>query len=132
MQSIFSRHGIPQDIFSDNGPQYSSLEYARFAAEYGFTHTTSSPNFSQSNGEAERAVQTMKHFLRKNDNPHMALMIYHSTTLHNGYSPSGLLMNRRIHTTLRSLPILIINSQLQPSVPDYTVIREKEDKMRST
>ena len=55
---------------------------------------------AQSNGEAERAVQTIKQFLRKSDDPHMALMIYRSTPLHNGYSPSELLMNRRIRTTL--------------------------------
>ena len=125
-KSVFSRHGIPQEVISDNGPQYSSLEYARFAAQYGFIHTTSSPKYPQSNGEAERAVQTIKHFLRKSDDPHMALMIYRSTPLHNGYSPSELLMNRRIRTTL---PIL--DSQLQPSVPNYTVVCEKEAKLKS-
>eukprot|EP00731_Ephydatia_muelleri_P013432 Em0007g742a len=39
----FSRHGIPETVRSNNGPQFSSDEFARFAADYGFWHTTSSP-----------------------------------------------------------------------------------------
>ena len=96
-------------------------QYKQFAAKYGFTHTTSSPHYPQSNGEAERAVQTIKSLLKNSDDPYIALMIYHSTPLHNGFSPSELSMNRRLHTTL---PIL--ESQLQPSVPEYSVVCEKE------
>jgi hypothetical protein len=31
MKSIFARHGIPDTVVSDNGPQYSSQEFGRFA-----------------------------------------------------------------------------------------------------
>ena len=68
-KSIFARHRVPQEVVSDNGPSYSSLEYKQFAAKYGFTHTTSSPRYPQSNGEAERAVKTVKSFLKKSDDP---------------------------------------------------------------
>ena len=44
---------------SDNGPQYSSFKFSKFAKAYQFVHTTSSPKFPQSNGEAERAVRTL-------------------------------------------------------------------------
>lgn len=37
----------------------------------------------------QKAVQTIKHLLRKSDYLHMALMIYHFTPFHNGYSPSS-------------------------------------------
>ena len=60
MKSIFARHGIPQEIVSDNGPQYSSREFAQFAKQYGFVHNTSSPKYPQSNGETERGVRTIK------------------------------------------------------------------------
>ena len=93
-KSIFARHGMPQEVVSNNGPAYSSLEYKQFATKYGFIHTTSSPGYPQSNGEAERAVKTIKTFLKKNDDSYIALMIYRSTPLHNGFSPSELLMNR--------------------------------------
>ena len=57
MRSIFARHGIPETVVSDNGPQYASYEFARFASEDGFIHVTSSPRYPQSNGKAERPVQ---------------------------------------------------------------------------
>ena len=50
LKSIFARHGIPEIVRSDNGPQYSSAEFMSFASSYGFQHITSSPKFPQSNG----------------------------------------------------------------------------------
>ena len=49
LKTIFSRFGIPEVVVSDNGPQYSSLEFKQFAEGYDFCHTTSSPLFVQSN-----------------------------------------------------------------------------------
>ncbi|XP_037505911.1 uncharacterized protein K02A2.6-like [Rhipicephalus sanguineus] len=60
LKSIFARHGIPQDVRSDNGPPFSSQEFAAFAVSYGFNHATSSPHYARSNGEAERMVRTVK------------------------------------------------------------------------
>ena len=34
IKAIFSRHGIPETLVSDNGPQYSSELFVKFAAEY--------------------------------------------------------------------------------------------------
>ena len=45
---------------SGNDPQYAAETFRQFADKYGFIHVTSSPTYSQSNGEAERAVQTEK------------------------------------------------------------------------
>ena len=43
----FSRHGIPEIVISDNGPQFSSAEFAKFAKEWNFKHSTSSPNSTE-------------------------------------------------------------------------------------
>ena len=47
MTSIFSRHGIPRTVVSDNGPQYNSAEMKDFASSYRFKHVTSSPYYPQ-------------------------------------------------------------------------------------
>lgn len=60
MKSRFARHGIPDTVVLDNGPQYASAEFSNFAKVWEFEHVTSSPRHAQLNGQAERAVQTIK------------------------------------------------------------------------
>ena len=60
LKTLFARHGIPETVISDNGPQFFSEEFQHFADEYNFSHTTSSPHFPQSKGQAERGVKTVK------------------------------------------------------------------------
>ena len=36
LKNIFSRFGVPQTVFSDNGPQYNSQEFADFDLGLGF------------------------------------------------------------------------------------------------
>ena len=81
LKSIFSRHGIPEEVRSDNGPQYSSQEFAAFSTAYNFKHATSSPLYPQSNGQAERMVQTVKKILRQSNYIHKGLLVYRSTPM---------------------------------------------------
>lgn len=125
LSDIFSIHGIPEIVVSDNGPQYSSYEFKEFAKCWGFTHVTSSPLHPQANGEAERAVQTAKNILKKNANPYLGLLAYRSAPLRNGLTPSEILMSRKIRTKLPVLP-----DNLVPKECNKENLLEKEENYR--
>ena len=52
-KEIYTRHGIPEVVVTDNGPQFSSEAYAAFVQQFQFEHVTSSPHYPQHNSEAE-------------------------------------------------------------------------------
>ena len=125
MKDAFSRCGIPDVLISDNGPQFNLAEFRRFADLWGFEHVTSSPLYPQSNGEAERAVETMKMILKKCDDEYLALLNYRNTPLPNGFSPAQLSMGRKLKTRIPCHP-----DELKPCIPDYEVLRKKEAEYR--
>ena len=65
LQSVFTTHGLPEVIVSDNGTAFSSEEFKAFVQKNGIRHLTSAPYHSASNRLAERAVQTLKSALKK-------------------------------------------------------------------
>ncbi|UYV66853.1 K02A2.6-like, partial [Cordylochernes scorpioides] len=125
-KSIFARHGIPETVVSDNGTQFGAArEFSNFARQYGFTHVTSSPRFSQSNGMAEAGVKIAKLILKKNQDPSLGLLEYRSTPLENGYSPAELLMGHKLRTTLPIAP-----DNLNPKLVDSQTLKRKEGRRR--
>ena len=126
LKAIFSRHGIPETLVSDNGPQYSSHEFVEFSKSYGFDHVTSSPRYPQNNGHAERAVQTMKKLLKETDDTYLALLSYRSTPLPWCHiTPSELLMGRRIRTSLPQT-----QEHLTPNWPYLKEFRRQDDAFK--
>ena len=123
-KSIFARHGVPAVVRSDNGPQFASEHFRKFAREWGFSQVTSIPHFPQSNGEAERAVRTIKGILKSSD-PYLGLMAYRAAPLSNGHSPAELLMGRKIRTTIPVIP-----SQLNPGWTDMDNLKRTEQTYR--
>ena len=95
-KSILTRHGILEQVRSDNGPQFDNVEFSYFAKEWGFKHTTSSPRFLPSNGEVERGVRNVKNLLSKERDPAKGLLAYRLTPLACKFSPAQLLMGRQI------------------------------------
>ena len=61
---VFCLHGIPADIVSDRGPQFTSQVWRAFCKALGATSSLSSGFHPQSNGQSERANQEMEAALR--------------------------------------------------------------------
>lgn len=117
LSKIFATHGLPEFIVSDNGPQLTSGDFADFCKAHGIKHILTAPYHPQSNGLAERFVQTFKNFLKKTDNSKYLDLhvnefllsyrsIQHPAT---NKSPAEILMGRKLRTNCDlSRPVKII------------------------
>lgn len=107
MRRLFATHGIPETIVSDNGTQFISEEFETFLSSNGIEHVQTAPKHPSSNGLAERAVQTVKHGVKKTSGncleKRIQLFLFHyrltpqATT---GKSPCELLFRRKIRSKL--------------------------------
>ncbi|XP_062537710.1 uncharacterized protein K02A2.6-like [Armigeres subalbatus] len=79
-REIFSRNGMPETLVTDNGTQFTSEDFEAFCSNSGILHLKTPPYHPQSNGLAERFVDTFKRGLRK--------------------SPAELLLGRKLRTSL--------------------------------
>ena len=65
LEELFGLEGTHDEIMSDNGPPFSSREFNSFLSGLGIKHTTSLPNYPQSNGFIERQIQIVKRLMEK-------------------------------------------------------------------
>lgn len=65
LRSVFTIFGLPNQIVSDNGPPFQSIEFEQFCESNGIILTHSPPLHPQSNGEAEVSVRIVKQSLKK-------------------------------------------------------------------
>ena len=132
LRDIFSRHGLPEILVSDNGSQFSSTEFEQFCANNGIMHRTSAPYKPSTNGQAERVLQILKSAIKQAQATQTDvsaviakyLLVYrntpHSTT---GEPPSLLLMGRRLRTRL---------DLLTPSVEKHVEARQYQTMISRT
>ena len=108
LRNIFSTHGLPVHLVSDNGPPHTSAEFETFMKQNSIYHIRTPPFHLSSNGAAEKAVQTFKRALQK-DTSTVPLkhklanfLLSYRTTPHSatGQAPCTLLMHRSIRTRL--------------------------------
>ena len=105
LKVIFSEYGWPNAIVSDNGPCYTAEAFTKTMQDYRVKHITSSPHYPQSNGLAEKFVQTVKSLFymarEEGADLYKALMIYHNMPLtSNLQSPMQVLQNRTARSQL--------------------------------
>ena len=110
MKAIFAEYGIPQQVHSDSGSQFTSEEFTHFSQSYGFMHTLSSPYYHQSNGKAERYVGIVKNILTKTleegGDVYLALLAYRGTPLSSTkLSPGELMLGRKLRNSMINLPL---------------------------
>ena len=62
-RKLFATHGFPEQLVSDNGPQFIADEFGEFMQSNGIKHIKSAPYHPATNEMAERFVQTSKQAL---------------------------------------------------------------------
>ena len=65
MKDIFSWHGIPEDLVSDNGTQYKSHIFHKFITAWGIHHINNLKPTISTNGLVEATVKTTKAMIKK-------------------------------------------------------------------
>lgn len=104
LKTHFAVHGIPQRLMTDNAMPFVSGQFQEFALKWNFEHITSSPHYPQSNGLAERAVQSAKHLLEKcyrgKSDIQAALLSLRNVPGEGLPSPAQRLFSRRTRTML--------------------------------
>ena len=126
----FANFGIPEEVISDNGPQFACTDFRSFADRLGFRHVTSSPGYPSSNGQAERSIQTAKKTMSKMfaDGRSLpdVLRALRCTPIGDGLpSPAELLQSRRLRTQLA-----VDRNALEPQVWKQQEVREKLEKQQ--
>ena len=64
MEKLFSIHGIPDTIRTDNGPPFNSSSYKQFSKQYGFQTQKVTPLWPEANGQAESFMKCLGKVIR--------------------------------------------------------------------
>lgn len=124
----FARYGSPMCCLTDNGPQFVSHEYDKFAKDWCFKHVTSSPYHSQGNGRAEAAVKSANSLLKKCKDADLG-MLHLRNTPNKGHtsSPCQRLFSRRTRTTLP-----VAKDLLRPVTINSDIVQQEMQKQNTS
>ena len=127
LDNHFARHGVPDGLRSDNGPQFISAEFSEFLHELGIVHHRTTPLWPEANGEVERQNRSLLKAIRtahaegKNWRSELnKFLLAYRTTPHSttGVPPAFLLYRRQIKCKLPAMPF-------DNEVPDDRAIRDR-------
>ncbi|XP_062538009.1 uncharacterized protein K02A2.6-like [Armigeres subalbatus] len=114
LRKIFGRFGMPEVLVTDNGAQLTSDAFEGFCEANGIMHLKTAPFHPQSNGQAERFVDTFKRTVKKiqaggkdlDEALDIFLSCYRSTPCRSapgGKSPAEILIGRPMRISLELL-----------------------------
>ena len=130
LRQLFSSFGLPDQLVSDNGPQFVSTKFSEFFRLNGIKHFWSAPYHPATNGQAERYVQILKSKLRTMSEEEGSLiqklsrfLLAYRLTPHSvtGCMPSELFLGQKLKTKL---------SLLQPNVSTQVSNKQAAQKQR--
>ena len=112
-RELFSSYGVPEEINTDGGPQFTSHRFKLFLQTWDIHHRLSSAEYPQSNGRAEVGVKTAKRIIRdnisndgsmNNDKIVSAFLQYKNTPLPDiNLSPTQILFHRKLKDNIPSI-----------------------------
>ena len=133
LREWFCTHGIPEQIVTDNGSQFTADAFKVFTQRNGIRHIKSAPYHPASNGLAERFVQSLKQSLKASLNDGRSLtqrliVPTHRTTAHatTGVPPCKLLMSRELRTRFS-----LIQPDREKSVVDKQALQKSAHDRRT-
>ena len=139
LNSVFSREGCPEEIVSDNGSQFVSLEFEQFLKQRNIKHTCVAVYHPESNGCIERFNRVVKDtalsilLQRKPVKESMQefLFIYRSTPhATTGFSPMELLHHCKMRTGLNVKELHDTNVSIETCELQKTVL-DKQSKSKA-
>ena len=145
LETLFSLHGIPEVVLSDNGPPYNSNDWKRFSKKMGFKTRHSTPEHPESNGIAERfmsvLVKVIHTAVADKQDPRVAVrrrLLNYRNTVHpsTGKTPAEVLVGRTIRTRIPTNAVKTLSVAIEEAKEADRKSREerknKFDKKRNT
>lgn len=143
LRRVFATFGVPDNLSSDGGPEFSAIETKDLLERWGVNHTLSSAYFPQSNGRAEVAVRITKRLLEdnldsdgsiNNDNIVRALLQLRNTPDRDcNMSPAEVLFGRPLKDAMPQLDksvSIFESSQMHPTWHEAWTAKEKAIRAR--
>ena len=135
LRKLFAAYGLPEQIVTDNGTQFTSEEFQMFMKQNAVKHIHSAPYHPATNGEAERFVQTFKRALKAAksdpgstfDKLQRFLLSYRSTpNVTTAVSPAELFIKRPLRTRLST-----IKPNLSARVAEQQALQKRNHDVKS-
>ena len=126
---VFSMHGMPETVKSDNGPPFQSFEFRKFMEYCGIKHRKITPLWPRANAQAENFMKSLGKAIKTatveqkswRQEMYKFLRNYRATPhVTTGRAPAELLFGSNIHVRL---PEIIV-----PTDDDDLRIRDRERK----